>query len=154
MLALARDGMHVRVYAGPTWSKWLTKSGARSLLEVRGPAVGLDYARAIAGSTISLAFLSRLNRDTYTRRNFEIPASQGLMLSERTDDLGHLYKDGSEALFFSDTEDLLERSRFVLENPQEAQQIALRGHQRAVGSGYDLDSRMADMISDVERLRS
>ena len=60
------------------------------------PIYGDDYFRAIKQSKICLAFLSKLNRDVYTRRNFEITAMGTLMLSERTKELTNKFKKKTE----------------------------------------------------------
>ena len=65
------------------------------------PVFGDDYAKALCGAKVCLAFLSKLNRDSYTRRCFEIPACGNVMLAERTADLCRMFKEDEEACFFS-----------------------------------------------------
>lgn len=151
LLALADAGLSVRVYAGPTWDPWLRANAATARLDVRPPVVGSAYAKAIAGSSVCLAFLSKQNRDTYTRRSFEIPACGGLMLSEMTPDLLSLYTEGIEALFFANTDELLEKALYAARDSA-SHGIADAGRRRAAGSGYDIDSRMTEMVLYCEAL--
>jgi spore maturation protein CgeB len=101
-----------------------------------------DYTRAIAGASIALCFLSKLNRDTYTRRCFEIPAIGTLLLSERTDDLRSLFREGHEADFFAGPEEMRDKVAFYLQNQAARDQVAKAGHQRVRIDGHDVVSRM------------
>ena len=43
-------------------------------------------------------FLSKINNDSYTRRNFEIPAMKKV-LSEYSDELNKIFIEGKEMIF-------------------------------------------------------
>jgi len=139
--ALVKAGLHVRLFGGKYWCP-------NVLADLTGyfgpvsPALGEAYVKALTGAKLSLAFLSRLNRDTYTRRSFEIPACGCLMLSERTNDLTRLYKEDEEAVFFSTADELVEKARALLADADRRQQIAQAGRWRCVNDGHDVLSRM------------
>lgn len=109
-----------------------------------------DYQKALCASKSALCFLSRLNRDEYTRRCFEIPACGALLLSERTDALLRLFQEGVEALYFSSPEELLERVREVLTAPDRRQAIAAAGFERVRRDGHSVTDRMREMLAAVE----
>ncbi len=111
--------------------------------------LGDDYRQVLREAKISLAFLSKLNRDTYTRRNFEIPANGSLMLSERTDELALFFEEGKEAEYFQSKEELLNKIAFYLANETKREEIAALGHKRAVQSGYDVQSRVDKMLQEI-----
>ncbi len=69
------------------------------------PVTGIEYNYAICGSKITLCFLSKINSDTYTRRNFEVPAMGKLMLSEYSQDLEIIFKENEEMVFFRNRDD-------------------------------------------------
>ena len=87
LAALARAGLHLRLFGGRYWTREVLGDLAGDLHPVE-EAAGDDYTKALCGAKMSLCFLSRLNRDSYTRRCFEIPACGSLLLSERTAELG------------------------------------------------------------------
>lgn len=59
-----------------------------------------DYNLVLNSARIALVFLSKRNNDTYTRRCFEITAARTFMLSEYTEDLDSMFKEGVEAEVF------------------------------------------------------
>jgi spore maturation protein CgeB len=115
--------------------------------------VGEEYCKVISGAKIALSFLSKINRDTYTRRNFQIPAVQTFMLSEYSEDLASLFAEGEEAEYFRSREELLEKVGFYLRNEFARNRIARKGHERLVAGGHDVTSRMRDFLLIVQGAR-
>ena len=112
---------------------------------------GYEYVKGINGSKITLTFLSTFNKDTYTRRNFEIPACGSLMLSWRTEDLLSLYEEAKEAEYFSSAEELVDKAKYYLSHERQRQRIAEAGYRKCMDSGYDIYSRMKEWINIVRR---
>ncbi|WP_443627724.1 CgeB family protein [Candidatus Njordibacter sp. Uisw_002] len=138
---------------GPTkyWSNPLKISRILRDFEPVQMAWGNDYNKALCGSKIALCFLSKLNRDTYTRRCFEIPATKTFLLSEYSDDLASLYKEGVEAEFFRNRLEMMEKIKFYLENPEARVRIANAGYYKAINSGYDIDSRLKKLLLEIQQ---
>ena len=114
------------------------------------PVEGDNYTKALCGAKICLAFLSKLNRDTYTRRCFEIPACGRVMLAERTEDLQKMFKEDEEACFFSSNEELLEKVQWLLANPERREAIAKAGLRRVWTDGHDVKSRAQFFINSIQ----
>ncbi len=87
-------------------------------------------------------FLSKLNRDTYTRRCFEIFAARQFMLSEYSDDLSTLFVEGGEAEYFRDRNELINKIRFYLKNDEKRLSIAQKGFEKVILGRHDVVSRM------------
>jgi spore maturation protein CgeB len=100
----------------------------------------------LCGAKMALGLLSRLNRDTYTRRHFEIPACGALLLSERTGDLERMFKDGEEAVFFSSADELVERARELIGAAEKRAGIQENGRRRVWQDGHDVVSRMRELV--------
>jgi spore maturation protein CgeB len=151
---VVRRGFKLRVFGpGYEWdSKLRNSSELLHLVPVR-LVWGEEYNKALCGAKVALCFLSKLNRDTYTRRCFEIPATGTLMLSERTDDLTGLYKEGKEADFFRSKEELIEKLTLYLGDEQLRQAVAFNGYRRVVRDGHDVVSRMKQILEHVEKIR-
>jgi spore maturation protein CgeB len=112
-----------------------------------------DYNLAINSAKIALAFLSKRNNDTYTRRCFEIVAAKTFMLSEYTDDLDSMFKEGVEAEYFRDKEEMMDKIRFYLRHDDKREKIARTGHERLLRDGHEVTDRARDIIRIFERLK-
>ena len=148
--AIAEAGIDLRLFGpGRYWDPVLTHSPTlRHMIPVNF-VWGEEYNKALCGAKIALCFLSKLNRDTYTRRCFEIPASGTMMLSEYSEDLASMYAPGVEADYFQDTDDLLAQLRHYLADDRLRTQVAAAGAQRVRTDGHDVVSRMRALLEWV-----
>jgi spore maturation protein CgeB len=146
--ALITAGIRVKIWGGHYWSRAVLGDIYDRLSPIV-QAEGSEYAKALSGAKVCLCFLSSLNRDTYTRRCFEIPACGKVMLAERTDDLMQFFKEDEEACFFSSTDELIVKARWLIENPDIRSRIAQAGLRRVWESGHDVTSRAREFIKSV-----
>ena len=102
---LEEPGLNVRLW-GTLWEKSALYPELRKRLGLIQPLYQEAYNLAINSAEIALAFFSKLNNDTYTRRCFEIPVTGTMLLSEFTDDIAALFKEGVEAEFFRSSAEL------------------------------------------------
>lgn len=144
--ALMNAGIKMKIWGDSYWSRQVLGNIYDQLYPIR-PALGDDYAKALCGAKICLSFLSKMNRDTYTRRCFEIPACGRLLLSERTDDLLNMFKEDEEACFFSSDKELVEKVHWLLANPDICERIAAAGLRRVWIDGHDVFSRSKTLLS-------
>lgn len=148
-LAHARaQGVSVNIY-GPNWPQIAHSFGVGGTIS---PALGPDYCEAITSGKIALCFLSRINSDLYTRRNFEIPAIGSFMLSERSDELLQHFKPGLEAEYFTGEDELVSKSKFYSAHDTARAAIAAKGRERVLQSGHDVTSRMKEMLVKLKPL--
>ncbi len=145
------QGWKLRLFGpGYEWDKVVEMSSQlKSLAPVR-LVWGTEYNQAICGAKIALCFFSKLNRDTYTRRCFEIPASGTVLCSEYSDDLAGLFEAGREALFFKNPDEMVDQVGRVLADPQRCEKIAAAGMKRVRNDGHDVTSRMKMVIDWIE----
>ncbi len=137
---------------GPDWSlspkyDWLNEY--QPVLPVRGDL----YRETICSSNIALCFFSKLNRDTYTTRCFEIPAMGVFMLSQHSEDLEGLFEDGVDAVFFRNPDDMMEKIDYYTRNNKLREQIAVSGMNRVIRDKHDIISRMDYVLSFIEKAR-
>jgi len=150
---LVDAGLHVRLFGGGDW----TRSVLGDLTDYFGevsPVFGDDYAKALCGAKMCLCFLSKLNRDTYTRRCFEIPACGRLLLSERTEDLQRLFKEDEEAVFFTSPEELTGKALLLRDHAQDIERIAEAGMRRVHADGHTVYARMKEFLDIVNKVRA
>ena len=126
---------------GPDWARaprysWLDRYQPVS------PLKGENYQNTICSSKIVLCFLSKLNRDTYTRRCFEIPAMGVFMLCQYSDDLALMFDEDVDVVFFRSPEDMMEKIQFYTKNNELRTKIATNGMKRVVRDKHDVLSRV------------
>lgn len=114
---------------------------------------GEDYVRALNGSKIALVFFSTWNKDTFTRRVFEIPVCGTMMLSQRTDTMQTLYQEDKEAVYYSSADELVDKARYYLEHDTPRNAIIEAARKRCEDSGYDIYSRMRQWLAVAESMR-
>jgi len=116
---LERKGIHVEAY-GSQWPN--------------GPLSLGEMIRMYSRSKINLGFggVDGL-RNSYCLkgRDFEIPMSGALYLTEYNPELERWYDLGKEIVTYADFDDLTEKIRHFLSNPKEAEEIRKRGIRRA-----------------------
>lgn len=143
---LAREGFDVRIF-GSGWDAAGPIEGIDT--SSVAPVLGVEYVKAIAAARVALVFLSARNRDTYTRRCFEIPAIGSLMLAPRTADLTEMFEEGVEAAFFEDEDELVEVARSYLADDSLRAVVACAGRRRVLRDGHDITSRARSFLEDI-----
>ena len=130
---LLEGGIPLSLY-GDGWQKAPEWPTLQSVWQ--GPAIyGDDYIKAIQMAKISLGLLSKGNRDWHTTRTFEIPYCGGLLCTERTSEHLQFYRDGVEAVYWSDASECLEKCRELLKNDKMREEIAKKGRLRCLSNG-------------------
>lgn len=148
--SLVEAGCNVKLYGDRSWSRNVLGDLYEYFFPIQ-PARNENYPKALCGAKICLAFLSKMNRDSYTRRCFEIPACGRLMLAERTPELLQMFKENEDACFFSSTEELVDKTKYLLRNPAKRQQISDAGRRRVWLDGHDVKSRVAEAMKIINK---
>ena len=103
----------------------------------------------ISSSKINLNFLRKANNDTETTRTIEIPACNGFMLAEASEEQKKLFKENEEAVFFYSKKDLLEKIKYYLTNDDKRNMIAARGFKKCIISEYNYDKQIKEILYNL-----
>ncbi len=117
---LSRRGIHVQAY-GYGWPA--------------GPLAVEEMVKLYSRSRINLGFGGVAgHEDTFCLkgRDFEIPMSGGLYLTEDHPELAYAFRPGEEILTYRGIEDLAQKIRYYLNHPAQADEIRKKGHERAL----------------------
>jgi hypothetical protein len=146
---LAEAGLDVVAWGG-TWDRHPRRHPRFRFhtAVLRGP----EYAKAINAIRINLGLLSKAGGDLHTARSIEIPACGAFMLAERTGEHQRLFEEGVEAEFFDSFDECLAKCRHYLAHEDERRRVAAAGYERCLKSGYDVRSRMATVLEELERV--
>lgn len=144
MRDLVRRGVPLSIF-GPGWHKapeWpeLQPHHRADYLE------GDDYAHAVQCAKISLGLLSKGNRDLHTTRSMEIPSLGGLLCAERTPEHLAFYREGEEALFWSDAAECASACLGLLDDTARRERIAAQGRARSLRNGHTSENLIRKVI--------
>lgn len=144
-------GVSFNLYGDESWNfedftKW--PSNFKKLNRVSG----YEYTKALNGANICLCFMSKLNRDQYTTRCFEIPSCGSILLAERTEELSKLFVEGEHAFYFESKEELLAQVKMILNDSKLRKKIKEKSKQRLNENGDDIYSKIKNLISKIDNL--
>ncbi len=142
---LVSSGLDVSI-RGFGWNRSRKKAVRKAF---KGAVLGLDYAKAINGAKINLAFLSRTAEDSITQRSVEIPACGAFMLAERTQEHLDHFRENVEAAYFNGVQELKERIEYYLRENKLRERIAEAGRERCLRSGYSYDMRLQMILDEA-----
>ena len=113
---------------------------------------GMDYSKALNGADVCLSFMSKLNRDFYTTRCFEIPACMSILLAERNQELSKLFIEGEHAFYFESKEELLAQVKMILNDSKLRKKVKEKSNQRLNENGDDIYSKIKNLIPKIDNL--
>ncbi|MES9955629.1 MAG: glycosyltransferase [Sedimenticola sp.] len=146
ILFLAQHGVKVRIW-GTGWKSWIGKH--KNIIIEDACLYGNKYRIGLCSTKINLCFLRKANRDLQTDRTMEIPACASFMLAERTLEHLRLFEEGKEAEYFDSNQELLDKIRYYLDHDNERKNIALKGRNRCINSGYSHRNRLNYMMRTI-----
>jgi spore maturation protein CgeB len=138
------------------WGQGWDRSGLSGEAE-NCAILGREYAKAITAAKINLAILSEArgeasSGDLTTTRSFEIPATGGFMLHERTAEAQVYFAEGRDCAMFGDGDELADKIAYYLDHPQERLALARAGHARCLADGHSADDRASVVIAKAREL--
>jgi hypothetical protein len=130
--------------------RWQRSAEGRASLEWRRWEVyGRAYSVALGSAAIALGVLRKAAGDLHTQRTFEIPACGVAMLAERTDEHLALFREGTEAEFFSSDAECVVKARRLLDDVTTRTAVAEAGRRRCLESGYSWADRLSKILRQV-----
>ena len=68
------------------------------------------------------------------------------MLSQYTDDLNSMFKEGVEAEYFRDKEEMMNKIRYYLKHADKREKIAQAGYERLMRDGHEVTDRAGEIL--------
>lgn len=137
---LILNGINIKIFGPANWSKSriIQKKIYKDSIY---PVFGSDYDLYLMNAKIALCFYSSLNRDTYTRRCFEIPFLKTVLVTHRNNDISKFFTDRHDSLFFSNKVELLNVISGLLSDETYRNRIRENGYSRVINDGHSVESR-------------
>lgn len=149
VLHLAQSGYEVRVWG----NGWDSMKSLHDKLKIEGrPAYNDEFAKVIAASDINLCFLRHANRDLQTCRSIEIPGCAGFMAHERNPEIEGIFREGQEAVFFSNDNELSDICATWLGKNDQRRRVAEAARQRVEELSMDHRANLTRVYNELIRL--
>ena len=72
-----------------------------------------------------------------------------MLLADRTEDHLSSFEEDKEAVFYSSSEELVDKAKFYLRNEPLREKIAAAGYRRCISSGHSNHDRIRLMLEEV-----
>ena len=151
--ACYENNIDLHVYGPQMWKNIFVKNGW-PIEKLHSVVRGDEYRKTIQRSSIALAFFSKANRDEYTRRCFEIPISGTAILQPRTSMTSAIFKDGEDAILYSNQKEFVGKLMHYLSHEKELEEIAYNGYQLMRGGDFSEISRAKMVIQDYIKIKN
>ena len=145
--ALLDHNIKVEV-AGKNWMPFINAQNSANLKFLGEGLFNDAYAKAISSAHISLGLVSKRFPELHTTRTFEIPACGTVLVTERNTETLQFFNE-DEVLFFSNEAEMVDKISVLLLDDEALQQISQKGHLRATTSGYDYQSQLLHICSNI-----
>ena len=143
---LIQLGLPVTVY-GDRWQKAREWPAIAPYWRGAGIYNDHEYALAILASKVCLGLLSKGNRDLSTTRSFEIPYLASVLCAERTSEHVQLYREGEDAVFWSNPEECADKCKLLLGDESWREWVARNGRERCIANGTTNQRVMAQILA-------
>lgn len=149
--ALFRANINVHIYGHAVWRKAFD-SHQWPISHLHNAVYDQEYRDSLRSAYAALAFFSEKNRDDYTRRCFEIPMAQTLLFAPKTAFMNSTFKNGENAVLFSNVSEMVVSAKKILENPEWTMLITEAGYNHILNGGFSEVDTARKIISDIEEL--
>lgn len=140
--------------AGKGWKKFVQKNRSMSNFFYLGESLfDEEYAKAISSGLISIGFLSRKIPELHTTRTIEIPACGTALFTERNDETQKIF-DETEAIFYNNTEELIDKIEYAFSHTEWVRKISANGHIKITKGGYDYKSILKNVITTKTKIKN
>jgi spore maturation protein CgeB len=135
------------------WGQGWNKSGKAFKKDVvfMPPIYFPEMGKVVNSSKINLNLLTIENRDTSNFRNYEIPACGAFQLAERSDKILSTFTENKNITCFSDPDEMLEKCKFYLNNPNEIDRIRDNSYQMILNSNNTINDRVKKILDVIEK---
>lgn len=139
LIQLLKNNLLIDIHC---WN-WTKIFGRKDLtnLKIQEPIWGSNYVSAVAQSMGTLCFFSKQNNDELTSRVFEIPASGGLLITEKTDRISELFSDMKDAVIFSTIEELVQKCNILYNNPLLVKELKANSYKKILEGEFSIIDR-------------
>lgn len=138
----ALSGIEIAVYGDTVRNgRALAASPIRRDIAAWPPAIGAEMSAAMASASITINLLRLQNKGSHNMRSFEALASGAFTLSEYSEEIAELFRDGTDLVTCRNPGELRAAVKEWLPQQEARQQIAASGLARVSSETYEKRAR-------------
>jgi len=119
---------------------------------VHGQRNGIELLKTISASKLNLNLLRKQNKNSINMRTFEIPAANGFMLHEASEEAKTFFIENEEVVYFTSIKDLLDKCKFYLSNEIKLNQVRKNGYDRILINDYSYEYLIKNKLSFLAKV--
>ena len=139
---------NINIFIGGSPKSWEVSKVYLNIKKKIKPLFEDKYRIEINKSHLGICFLSKINKDEYTRRCFELPACGTPILMPKTNQLVEIFGDMNQ--FYNTKEELLELTKFYLKNSIERNKLLK--WQKKIVENYEVKHICKNLSKKILRL--
>lgn len=133
---------------GIKWKKFVRQNKDMPLVYLGEGVFGKEYVKTISSGLFALGMVSKWIPEKHTTRTFEIPACGTALLTERNEEICSFF-DESEVIFYSTTDELVQKILYYTEHRDELHLLTENGHRKVIEGGYDYKSIINRIVRQI-----
>jgi len=142
---ILENGIDLKL-AGMNWESFVRKNKDYPNLYYLGKGIySNEYSRIVSSSLFGLGLLSKRMPELHTTRTFEIPACGTALITEGNSEVLK-YFTSSEAIFFDNLIQLVEKIKYYQANLNELENLTLAGYKRVNADNRDYGSIIKNIL--------
>lgn len=141
---LLENNLPVDVY-GNGWKHFLKNSDN---LALHGPVYGENFTTTAQRYSVQLNVFRPHNIGSHNMRSFEMPAIGCIMLAPKSEEHLELFKENTEAFYYTDNADMLKACKTILNklSDEELNKVKENAYYRSVKSDYSYEERAKQVL--------
>jgi len=150
---IVKNNIKLNLFGGG-WNKVIKKSKLFNKINNKlpiEPAIGKNYRYAICGSKIALCFFSKINKDYYTRRNFQIPAMKRIVLCEYNNEISKIFIENEDIIFFRNKYEMCKKIKHLLEDIDFRKLVENNAYKKLYNDKHSVIDRMSYVMSIISK---
>ena len=138
-----------KIINGGNWDKF--KIGNLTNYEIGKHIYGKKINKLMDESAISLNILRVQNYTSHNMKSFEIPSNNGLMLTTRSQEQDHFFRENRSCYMYSTKKELNKKIDYILLNPQKAKIVRKNGFNQVKKHSYI--NRVKNLVKELNTLK-
>lgn len=147
------DDKNISIFGEDKWGSRNKGSSLINNIYKKRSLYNEEYYSAIYNAFGCINILRKQNivEQSHNMRTFEVAGYGGLLIAHRTEEQLFFFEENKEAIYFNSIEELREKIKYLLENPEKALKIKEASRKRIQQSAYSYTDRCKEILEIINK---